>query len=96
MILPKLQGKESEMKRESLNTSILSHHFQSRSGFLKHVGGIYSHNGMTGCPRILVSDLNLGQFLHSMEFQCWKVNFRSEVLCKKSRSSNHNALYQRS
>ena len=34
---------------------------------------------MMDCPRILVSELNLGQFLDSMEFQCWKVNFRTAV-----------------
>ena len=42
--------RESEMKRESLNTSILSLHFQSRS-VLNHIGGIYSHNGMMDYPK---------------------------------------------
>ena len=37
--------KNSEMKRDSLNTTISSSHFQSRSGLLKHIGGTYSLNG---------------------------------------------------
>ena len=37
--------KNSEMKRESLNTTIPSPHFQSRNGLLKHIGGTYSHTG---------------------------------------------------
>ena len=31
------------------------------------------------CPRIPISELNLGNFPDSVEFQSWKVNFRTEV-----------------
>ena len=65
--------RESEMKRESLNTQILSHHFQSWSGMLNHTGGIHSHHGM-----MLFRNKNLGKFLDSMEFQSWKANFKNE------------------
>ena len=51
--------RESGMKRESLNTSIQSPHFQSRSGMLNHTGGTYVHSGMKDDPRILVSEWNL-------------------------------------
>ena len=71
--------KDSEMKRESLNTTVPSPHFQSRSGLLNHTGGTYCHNGMMDYPRIPITEWNLGKFPDSMEFQSWKVNFRTEV-----------------
>ena len=46
---------------------------------LKHTGGTYSHGGMMDYPRISFSEVNLGRFPDSMEFQSWKVNFRTEV-----------------
>ena len=62
------------MNKKSLNTSIPSLHFQSRSGMLNHTGGTYSHSGMMDYPRIPLSELNLGKkFPDSMEFQSWKV-----------------------
>ena len=67
------------MKRESLNTSILSLHFQSRRDMLNHTGGTFSHKIMMDYPRVPVSKLNLGKFPDSMEFQSWKTNFRTEV-----------------
>ena len=42
--------RESYMKRESLNTSVPSHHFGSRSGMLNLTGGTYSHSGMMEYP----------------------------------------------
>ena len=71
--------KESGMKRESLTTSIQPLHFQNRSSMLNHTGGTYSHYGMMDFPRIPITEWNLGTFLHSMEFESWKVNFRTEV-----------------
>ena len=53
------------------------------SGMLNHTGGTYSHSGMIDNPIFLISELHLGQFADSMEFQCWKVNFKTEV-CSKS------------
>ena len=66
------------MKRESLNTSIQSPHFQSRSGMLNHTGGTYSH-GVRDYPRFPPTEWHLGKNPDSMEFQSWKVNFTTEV-----------------
>ena len=46
---------------------------------LNQTGGTYSHNGMMDYPRALIAEWNLGNFFDSMEFQSWKVNFRTEV-----------------
>ena len=73
---------ESEMRREPLNTSIPSPHFQSGCGMLNHTGGTYSHSGMIDCPRFPISELHLGKFLDAMEFQSWTVNFMAEVCSK--------------
>ena len=67
------------MKRESLDTPIQSPHFQSRSGMLNHTGGTYSHSGMMDYLRVPFMGWNLAEFLYSMECQCWKLNFRTEV-----------------
>ena len=67
------------MKRESSNTDP-SHHFQSGSGMLTLTGGTCSHSGMMDYPRIPISEMCLGTFLDSMDFQSWKVNF-SAVVC---------------
>ena len=72
LTLPKQQGKVSEMKRETQNAAIPSHHFQSRRGMLNHTGGYYSHNGMMDYQGIPISELNVGNFPDSMEFQSWK------------------------
>ena len=46
---------------------------------LNHAGGTSSQSGMMDYPRLLFSELNLGQYADSMEFQSWKINFRTEV-----------------
>ena len=84
------------MERASLDTSILLHHFQSRSGMLNHTGRTSAHSGMMDYLRIPIAEVHLGKCPDSMEFQSWKVNFRTEVLSKNSRSSDHHALDQRS
>ena len=71
--------RDSEMKRESLNTSVSLPHFRSRSGMLNHTGGTYSRSGMMDYPRILVTEWNLGKIHDSMEFHSWKVNFKTGV-----------------
>ena len=68
-----------ETKREPLNTPTQSPHFQSGSGMLNHTGGNYSHGVMMDHLRILTMEWNLWEFLDSMEFQSWKINFRTEV-----------------
>ena len=73
---------EMEMRREPQNTSIFVPHFQSGCGTLKHIGGIYSHSCMNDYPRFPISELHLGKFRYSMEFQSWKVNFKTAVCSK--------------
>ena len=70
------------MKREPLNKSIPLPHFQNGDGMLNHTGGTYSHSGMMNYPRFPISELHLGKFRDSMEFQSWKVNFKTEVCSK--------------
>ena len=72
-----------KIKRESLNTPTQSPHFQRRSGMLSHTGGTCSHGGMMDYPRVLVTEWNLAEFPDSMEFQSWKINFRTEF-CKRT------------
>ena len=50
---------------------------------LNHTGGTCSHGGMIDRTRFPISELHLGKCPDSMEFQSWKVNFKTEV-CSKS------------
>ena len=74
---------ESEMRRGPRNSSIPVPRFQSGGGLLNHTGGPYSHSGMMDYPRFQISEMHLGKLPDSMEFQSWKVNFKTEV-CSKS------------
>ena len=65
------------MERESLNTPIQSPHFQSRSEMLNHTGGICSYGGMVDSPIIPITELHLGKIPDPMEFQTWKINFKT-------------------
>ena len=49
---------------------------------LNHTGGTYSHRCMIDYSRFPISELHLGKFPDSMEFQSWKVNFKTEVCSK--------------
>ena len=49
---------------------------------LNHTGGTYSHSGVMDYPRFQISEMHLGNFPDSMEFQSWKVNFKTEVCSK--------------
>ena len=53
--------RDSEMKRESLNKSVPSSHFQDRSAMLNHTGGTYSLNDMMEYQRISMTEWNLGK-----------------------------------
>ena len=53
-----------------------------RSWNFTHTGGGYSHNGAVDYPRFPFSELHLGKFQGLMEFQSWKVNFKTEVCSK--------------
>ena len=39
----------------------------------KQTGGIYSHNGVMDYPRYPISEMHLGKFPDSLEFQSWRV-----------------------
>ena len=49
---------------------------------LSHTGGTYSRNGKIGYPRFPISDMHLGWFPDSVDFQSWKVNFMTAVCSK--------------
>ena len=51
-------------------------------GISRHIGGTYSHGGMMEYPRFPISELHLAKFPDSMEFESWKVNFKTEVCAK--------------
>ena len=64
---------ECEMIRLPQNTSILVPCFQKGDGVLHHTGWTFSHNGMMDYPRFPISEMHLGKFPDSLEFQSWKV-----------------------
>ena len=70
------------MRREPLNTSISLPRFQRGAGVYDHTVGTYSHNGMIDYPRFPISEMHLGKFPDSMEFQSWTVNFKTEICSK--------------
>ena len=71
----------TEVRREPQDSSIPAR-LQNGAGFLHHTGGNYSHNGAVDYPRFPISELHLGKFPDLMEFQSWKVNFKTEVCSK--------------
>ena len=44
-----------------------------------HIGGTYSQNDVMNYQRYPVSERHLGKFPDSVDFQCWKVNFKTKV-----------------
>ena len=90
------------MKRAPQNSSVLVARFQSGGGLLNHAGGTYSHSGMIDYShsgmidytRIPISELHLGKFPDSMEFQSWKVNIKPE-LCSKSADPDLRMLWSK-
>ena len=48
---------ESEIRRETRNSSIPAPRFQSGSGLLNHTGGTYSHGGMMDYTRFPISEV---------------------------------------
>ena len=73
------------MTRESLNTSVPSLHFHSRSGMLNHTGGTYSHDGMT----------DLGKFLDYGRSKLER-QLQNQSIFKNCRTSSQIKLNQRS
>ena len=70
------------MRREPQNSSIPVPRFQRGAGVYDHIGGTCSRSGVIDYPRFQISEMHLGTFLDSMEFQSWKVNFKTEVCSK--------------
>ena len=56
--------------------------FRRGVGVYDHTGGTSSHSGVIDSPRFPISELHQGNFPDSMEFQSWKVNFKTEVCSK--------------
>ena len=54
----------------------------TKSGVYDHTGGTYSHSGVIDYPRFPISELHLVKFPDSMEFQNWRVNFKTEACSK--------------
>ena len=46
---------------------------------LYHTGGTFFKNCMMEVPRCTISELHFGIFPDSGDFQCWRVNFKTEV-----------------
>ena len=63
----------------------------------KHpAGGTYSHNCTMENPRCSISELHIGKFLDSVDFQCWKSQLQGRSVCKHTLSCAHNVVGQRS
>ena len=78
------------MRREPQSSSIPTARFNQGIGTLSpvcHTGGTYSQNGMMDCPRFPISEMRLGKFPDSLEYQSWKVNLKTEV-CANSAFSH--------
>ena len=70
------------VRREPQSSSIPTPRFDQGIGTLNpfsHAGGTFSHNGMMDYPRYPFSEMHLGILPDSLEFQSWKVNFKTEV-----------------
>ena len=55
---------------------------------LYHTGGTYSQNCMMDVPRYSFSELHFGKFPDSGGFQCWRVNFKTELCVCEHCSQN--------
>ena len=85
---PDIPGKTkqpvSATRREQQNSSTRVPRFKREGGLLlNHTGGTYSHGGMIDYTKVPISERHLGKFPDSVEFQSWKVNFKTEI-CSKS------------
>ena len=73
-------GSKRRPEQQDLSNSRNSLH--CGDGISRHTGGTYSHGGMMEYPRFPISELHLAKFPDSMEFESWKVNFKTEVCAK--------------
>ena len=70
---------ESRMRREAQSSTIPNPSQERVQEPLYHTGGTYSRNGVMDYPRYSILEMHLGKFSGSMEFQSWKVNFKTGV-----------------
>ena len=73
---------EGEARRDPQSSSIPTARPNQGIGilnFLCHIGGFYSQNGVMDSATYPISELHLGKLFDSLEFQSWKVNFKTEV-----------------
>ena len=71
---------EEVVRREPQSSTIPAPRFTRNHSTwtpLYHTGGTDSHSGMMDYPRH--PQLHLGKFTDSIDLQCWKVNFKTEV-----------------
>ena len=73
---------EKEVKREPQDLSISAPRFKRGAGVFDHTGGTCSHGGVIDYPRFPISEMHLGKFPETTDFQSWKVNFKTEVCSK--------------
>ena len=73
-------GSKRRPKQQDLSNS--RNFLHCGDGISRHTGGTYSHGGMMEYPRFPISELHLAKFPDSMEFESWKVNFKTEVCAK--------------
>ena len=70
---------DSRMRRDAQSSTIPNPSQEGVQGPLFHSGGTYSRNGVMYYPRFSILEMHLGTFPDPMEFQSWKVNFKTEV-----------------
>ena len=70
---------ESRMRRDAQSSTKPNPNQEKVQRPLYHTGGTYSHNGVMDYPRYSILEMHLGKFPDSVEFQSWKVNFKTEV-----------------
>ena len=51
---------------------------------MHRTGGTHSQNCMMETPRFAISELHFGKFPDLDDFQCWRVNFKTEVCVSTS------------
>ena len=78
----KTLGPVREIMREPQNSSNAVPCFQKEADVVDHTGGTYSNGDVIDNSIFPVSEKHLGKFPGYMEFQSWKVNFKTEACSK--------------
>ena len=74
------QGEGARQKPQSF--TIPTPRFARDEGNLSRTGGIYPKFCMMETPRCSISEVHLWKCSVSVDFQCWKVSFKTEVCAK--------------